>query len=84
MDRSEDRRTLAGNGGALCNTSNAFVLVQTHRAKKLYLVGKVIGPEGYEGPRDKIFPGEYLKFEFDGLTIDDLVWFERKNVALTF
>jgi hypothetical protein len=71
------------------------VLVQTPRARELnfYIVleiieqqggdfvNKVVGPEGYEGPRDTIFPGEYLRFEFDGMTLDDLVQFERKNIA---
>jgi hypothetical protein len=70
------------------------VLVQTQRAKELnfYIVleitelkegtfiGKVIGQEGYEGPRDNIYPGEYLKFEFDGLTTNDFVRFERKHI----
>lgn len=74
------------------------VLVQTQRAKdlKFYIVpevteqrqkgfiGKVVGPEGYEGPREAIYPGEYLKFEFDGMTVDDEVWFEDKNVANVF
>ena len=74
------------------------VLVQTQRAKdlKFYIlievteqpkkgfIGKVVGPEGYEGPREVIYPGEYLKFEFDGMTVDDQVWFEEKNVANVF
>ncbi len=73
------------------------VLVQTQRAKDLNFhilleiidekqgkyVGKVVGEEGYQGPRDTIYPSEYLKFEFDGLTLDDLVWFEKKNVWQT-
>jgi hypothetical protein len=74
------------------------VLVQTQRAKdlKFYIVieateqreegfiGKVVGPEGYEGPRHVIYPGEYLKFEFDGMSVGDEVWFEEKNVANVF
>ena len=74
------------------------VLVQTQRAKdlKLYImldvteqrqggfIGRVVGPEAYEGPREVIYPGKYLKFEFDGMTIDDQVWFEEKNVANVF
>lgn len=74
------------------------VLVQTQRAKdlKFYIVlevtecrqkgfiGKVVGPEGYEGPREVICPGEYLKFEFDGISVGDEVWFEEKNVASVF
>lgn len=72
-----------------------LVLVQTQRAKdlKFYIVlegteqrqggfiGRVVGPEGYQGPREVIYPGKYLKFEFDGMTADDEVWFEEKNVA---
>lgn len=71
------------------------VLVQTQHAKdlKFYIIlevteqsqggfiGKVVGPLGYKGPREVIYPGEYLKFEFDGMTIDDEVRFEEKNVA---
>lgn len=74
------------------------VLVQTERAKdlKFYImlevteqrqggfIGRVVGPEEYEGPREVIYPGEYLKFEFDGMTVDDQVWFEEKNVANVF
>jgi hypothetical protein len=74
------------------------VLVQTQRAKdlKFYIVlevtqqrqggfiGRVVGPEGYEGPREVIYPGNYFKFEFDGMTVDDEVWFEEKNVANVF
>jgi len=74
------------------------VLVQTRRAKdlKFYImlevtekrqkgfIAKVVGPEGYQGPREVIYPGEYLKFEFDGMTVDDAVWFEEKNVANVF
>ena len=74
------------------------VLVQTQRAKdlKFYIVlevteqrqggfiGRVVGPEGYQGPRKVIYPGQYLKFEFDGISVDDEVWFEEKNVANVF
>lgn len=74
------------------------VLVQTQRAKdlKFYIVfevteqrrkgfiGKVIGPDGYQGPREVIYPGEYPMFEFDGMTVGDQVWFEEKNVANAF
>lgn len=74
------------------------VLVQTQRAKdlKFYImlevteqrqkgfIGKVVDPEGYEGPREVIYPGEYFKFEFDGMTVGDQVWFEGKNVANVF
>lgn len=74
------------------------VLVQTQSAKdlKFYImlevteqsrkgfIGKVLGPEGYKGPREVIYPGEYLKFEFDGISVDNLVWFEEKNVANVF
>lgn len=74
------------------------VLVQTQRAKdlKFYImlevieqrqenyIGKVLGPEGYHGDRDVIYPGKYLKFEFDGMTLDDEVWFEKKNAANVF
>lgn len=47
-------------------------------------IGKVVGQKGFEGPRGEIYPGEYLKFEFDGMTVDDEVWFEAKNVANVF
>lgn len=74
------------------------VLVQTKRAKdlKFYIVlevteqrqrgfiGRIVGPEGYEGPREVIHPGKYFKFEFDGMNVDDEVWFEEKNVANVF
>jgi hypothetical protein len=74
------------------------ILVQTQRAKdlKFYImlevteqrqggfIGRVVGPEGYEGPREVIYPGDYLKFEFDGMTVDDQVWFEEKNVSNVF
>ena len=74
------------------------VLVQTQRAKdlKFYIllevteqrrkgfIGKVFGQEGFEGLREEIYPGEYLKFEFDSMTVDDEVWFEAKNVANVF
>lgn len=75
-----------------------LVLVQTQRAKdlKFYIVlevteqrhggfiGRVVGPEGYEGPPEVIYPGKYFKFEFDGMNVDDKVWFEEKNVANVF
>ena len=74
------------------------VLVQTQRAKDLKFhillevterrqagfIGKVVGPERYEGPGEVIYPGEYLKFEFDGMSVGDEVWFEEKNVANVF
>ena len=74
------------------------VLVQTQRAKdlKFYIllevteqreggfIGKVVGPEGYEGPREVIYPGMHLKFEFDGMSEGDQVWFEEKNVTNVF
>jgi hypothetical protein len=75
-----------------------MVLVQTQCAKnlKFYIVievteerqngfiGKVVGQEGFKGPFEVIYPGEHLKFEFDGMTLGDEVWLEVKNVAVVF
>jgi hypothetical protein len=73
------------------------VLVQTKRSRELkfyimlevvgeeggQFLGRVIGPEGYTGPRDTIYPSKYVKFEFDGLTLDDVISFEKKHVWKT-
>ena len=47
-------------------------------------VGKVIGAEDYEGPRETIYPDEYFKFEFNDISADDLYYFEDKNVDSVF
>ena len=74
------------------------VLVQTKRARVLnfYIVlevvgqhgdrwmGKVVGQDGYQGPRDTVYPGRYFKFDFDGMEADDKVLFDQKNVARVF
>ena len=62
------------------NELNFYILLEITEQKDGRYIGKVVGEEGYQGPRDTIYPGKYLKFEFDGLTLDDLVWFEKKNV----
>jgi hypothetical protein len=76
----------------------AKVLVQTPKSRDLHFyivlevseqcregfIGKVVGQEGYEGPLEVIYPGEYLKFEFDGLSDGDQIWFDEKNVANVF
>lgn len=62
---------------------NFYILLEIIDEKQGKYIGKVVGEEGYRGLRDTIYPGEYLKFEFDGLTLDDLVWFEKKNVWQT-
>jgi hypothetical protein len=53
------------------------VLTQTEEGQ---YVGKVLGPQGYDGPRDVIYPGPTMEFSFDGLRSDDLVYFLEKNV----
>ena len=74
------------------------VLVQTEHSRELgfYIflevlgeregkwVGRVLGQEGYQGPREIIYPSPRFKFKFDDMAADDHVWFEKKNVANVF
>lgn len=61
-----------------------YIMLEVTKQRRKGFIGKVVGPEGYEGSPEVIYPGEHLKFEFDGMTIDDEVWFEEKNVANVF
>ena len=73
----------------------ARVLVQTPKSRELQFyimlevirqaddgrfIGKIIGPEGYQGDRNTIYPGETMEFKFDGLKCDDLIYFKEHNV----
>lgn len=61
-----------------------YIVLEVMGQSKGHFVGKIVGQEGYEGPRETIYPGEYFMFEFDGLFSDDQVWFDEKNVAYVF
>jgi hypothetical protein len=71
------------------------VLVQTPKSREFHFyimlevvrqtddgryIGQILGPEGYQGDRDTIYPGETLEFNFDGLKRDDLIYFKDHNV----
>ena len=45
-----------------------------------HYVAKVLGPQGYDGPKDVIYPGPTMEFSFDGLRSDDLLYFFKKNL----
>ena len=73
----------------------AKVLVQTPKSRELHFyimlevirqtddgryIGQILGPEGYQGDRNTIYPGKTLEFNFDGLKCDDLIYFNDENV----
>jgi hypothetical protein len=73
----------------------AKVVVQTPKSRELHFyimveiirqaddgryIGQIIGPEGYQGNRNTICPGETMEFNFDGLKCDDLIYFKDHNV----
>lgn len=73
----------------------AKVFVQTSKSRELHFyimlelirqtgdgryIGQIVGPEGYQGDRNTIYPEETLEFNFDGLKRDDLIYFKDKNV----
>lgn len=62
---------------------NFYICLEITEEKQGKYIGKIVGEEGYQGPRDTIYQGKYLKFEFDGLSLDDLICFEKKNVWKT-
>ncbi len=59
---------------------NFYIVLEITELEKGGYIGKVIGQQGYQGPCDIIYPGEYLQLEFDGLTTNDLVRFEQKHI----
>lgn len=63
---------------------NFYIVLEVTGHNEGPYVGKVVGQEGYEGPMEIIYPGKYLKFDFDGLSTDDQVYFDENNVAIIF
>lgn len=84
--RSETPWAISPGDNVLVQTANCqkygfyIMLEVVPQTEENQYVGKVLGPQGYDGPRDVIYPGPTMEFSFDGLRSDDLVYFSKKNV----
>ena len=84
--RSETPWAMSRGDKVLVQTANSqtygfyIMLEVVTQTENDQYVGRVLGPHGYDGPRDVIYPGPTMEFSFDGLRSDDLVFFFKKNI----
>ena len=84
--RSETPWPIRPRDKVLVQTSNSrkygfyIMLEVVTKTDEDHYVAKVLRPQGYDGPKDVIYPGPTMEFSFDGLRSDDLLYFFKKNL----